>query len=128
MTKSMLSRLVLVGMAVLALQRADAASAVAWDGGSNVITSTGQRSVEIAKYDALSTGRKKFGANVRVIASTPRSGYGAIAVARKANGHGQVIGIALGRGSQSEADRLAMGQCLKDGGAWPAEVRWRIRG
>jgi hypothetical protein len=127
MKRRMLFRLALVGVTFFALQRINAASAVAWDGGSNVITSAGQFTERLAKYDALSTGRKKFGANVRVIASTGRSGYGAIAVAARANGHGQIIGIALGRGSQSEADRLAMGQCLKAGGVWP-EVRWRIKG
>jgi hypothetical protein len=127
MKRSMLFWLALVGVTFLALRRVNAASAVAWDGGSNVITSAGQLTEQLAKYDALTTARQKFGANVRVIASTARSGYGAIAVARRAHGHGQIIGIALGRGSQSEADRLAMEQCLKDGGVWP-EVRWRIRG
>jgi hypothetical protein len=127
MTRSMIYYLILVGMTIMASQRAGAASAVAWDGGSNVITSAGQFTERLAKYDALSTGRKKFGANVRVIASTGRSGYGAIAVAGRSNGHGTIIGIVLGRDSQCEADRLAMGRCLKAGGVWP-EVRWRIKG
>ena len=127
MKKNMLFRLALVGVTVLALQRANAASAVVTDGHGHLTTSAGQLTEELAKYDALTTARQKFGANVRLLASSGRSGYGAIVVARRANGHGSIVGIALGRGSQSEADRLAMEQCLKGGGVWP-EVRWRIRG
>ena len=125
-----LSRLVvfaLVAAAVSSVGRAGAASAVVTDGHGHLTTSTGLLTEELAKYDALTTARKKHGANVRLLASTGRSGYGAIAVAGRANGLGSIVGIALGRGSQSEADRLAIEQCLKGGGVSP-EVRWRMRG
>ena len=52
--------------------------------------------VEIAKYDALSTARKNFGTNVRLLASSGRSGYRAIATSGRINGPGGLIGIALG--------------------------------
>jgi hypothetical protein len=127
MTKRMLSRLVLVGMAVLALQRAGAASAVAWAPGGHLVISAGQVTERLAKYDALSTARKKYGANVRLLAATGRSGYGAIVVAGRANGQGSFVTIFLGHPSQVEADRGAIAQSLKAGGVNP-EVRWRIKG
>jgi hypothetical protein len=40
---------------------------------------------------------------------------GAIAVARHPNGFGWIIGVALGKGSATEADALAIGQCRKVG-------------
>jgi hypothetical protein len=81
----------------------------------------------MAKYDALTTARKKYGANVRIIAASGRSGYGAIATAGRANGHGSIIAAALGQPTQAIADSLAIRQVLKGGGVNP-QVRWRIRG
>jgi hypothetical protein len=127
MKLSRLLKLALAAVAVGALDRADAASAVVLAPAGHLVTSAGQRSVEIAKYDALSTARKKYGANVRLLAATGRSGYGAIVVAGRANGQGSFITVSLGYPSQAEADRLAIAQSLKAGGVNP-EVRWRIRG
>jgi hypothetical protein len=127
MNRSMLFQLALVGLTVLALQRANAASAVVTDGHGHLTTSAGQVSEELAKYDALTTARQKFGANVWVIASSGRNGYGAIATADRANGHGSLVAAALGQPSQAIADSLAIRQVLKGGGVNP-HVRWRIKG
>ena len=99
MKLSRLLKLALAAVAVGALDRADAASAVVLAPAGHLVTSAGQRSVEIAKYDALSTARKKYGANVRLLAASGRSGYGAIVVAARANGHGSIIAVFLGHAS-----------------------------
>jgi mannose-1-phosphate guanylyltransferase len=127
MKLSRLLKLALAAVAVGALDRADAASAVVLAPAGHLVTSAGQRSVEIAKYDALSTARKKYGANVRLLAASGRSGYGAIVVAGRANGQGSIVTIFLGHPSQAEADRGAIARSLKAGGVNP-EVRWRIKG
>ena len=124
------SRLLTLALAVAvlgAIDRAGAASAVATDGHGHVITSAGQVTEELAKYDALTTARRKFGASVWVIASSRRMGYGAIATANRANGHGSIVAAALGQPSQAMADAIAVRQVLKGGGVDP-QVRWRIRG
>ena len=109
------------------IDRVGAASAVAWAPGGHLVTSAGQLTVDIAKYDALTTARKKYGANARLIAATGRTGYGAIATADRANGLGSIIAAALGQPTQAIADAIAIRQVLKGGGVNP-QVRWRIRG
>jgi hypothetical protein len=118
---------VLAVAALVAIERAGAASAVATDGRGHLVTSAGQVTEELAKYDALSTARKKYGANARLIAATGRTGYGAIATADRANGHGSIVAAALGQPTQAMADAIAIRQVLKGGGVNP-QVRWRIRG
>jgi hypothetical protein len=127
MKPSRLLRLALAAVALAAIDRASAASAVAWAPGGHLVISAGQVTERLAKYDALSTARKKYGANVRLFAATGRSGYGAIVVAGRANGQGSFVTIFLGHPSQAEADRGAIAQSLKAGGVNP-EVRWRIKG
>jgi hypothetical protein len=127
MKPSRLLRLALAAMALAAIDRAGAASAVATDGKGHLVISAGQVTERLAKYDALSTARKKYGANVRLLAATGRSGYGAIVVAARANGQGSFVTIFLGHPSQADADHGAIAQSLKAGGVNP-EVRWRIRG
>jgi hypothetical protein len=124
---SRLLRLALAAAALVAIERAGAASAVATDGHGHLVTSAGQVTEELAKYDALTTARRKFGASVWVIASSRRTGYGAIATADRANGQGSFVAAALGQPSQAIADSLAIRQVIKWGGVNP-EVRWRIRG
>ena len=122
-----LPALALTAAALVASQRAGAASAAVTDGQGHLVTSAGQGTEELAKHDALTTARQKFGANVWVIASSRHSGYGAIATADRANGHGSPVAAALGQPSQAIADSLAIRQVLKGGGVNP-HVRWRIRG
>jgi hypothetical protein len=126
MKTSALLRLALVTMAVVAVQNAKAASAVVMEQRhGHLITSYGQPSREIAKEHALETARQRYGANVRLIASSDVTGYGAIAVARK--GNSSVIGAALGRPSRADAERRAIEVCLKGGGTDP-KVRWEWHG
>jgi hypothetical protein len=115
--------IVLVGTAY---QPADAGSAVAWDGKSELSTAYGGP-VEREKSRALETARHKGGTNVRIVAATNVTGYGAIAVAYKPSGHGSVIGVSLGNHSASEAEAQAINDCLKAHGKNP-KVRWRWRG
>jgi hypothetical protein len=123
MKRSALFRLALVCMAVAAIKNANAGSAVVTDGHGHLITSFGQPSKEIAKEHALETARQRYGATVRLLAASDITGYGAIAVARHPNGHGSIIGVALGKRSATEADTLAIEQCLKAGGTNPKIIR-----
>jgi hypothetical protein len=125
MKRSTLFHLALVAMAVVAIQRANAASAVATDFHGHTIYSTGQPTKAIAIQHALATSRQRYGASVRLIAASDATGYGAIAVAQK--GKGSVLGAALGRASREDAEKRAIEVCLKGGGTHPV-VRWEWYG
>src|SRR5438552_11718701 len=100
MKKNALFRLALVGVAVVALQNANAGSAVTTDGHGHLVYSYGHPK-EIAIQRALEMSRQRYGTNVRLLAASDVTGYCAIAVARK--GSGLVNGIALGRPSRADA-------------------------
>ena len=118
MKKSALFRLALLAIVFLALQNANAGSAVAWDGVRFLGAAYGGP-VAMAKQRALENCRRKGGINPWIIGSSDVSGYGAIAIARHPNGRGSLIGVALGRRSATEADTLAVEMCLKAGGTNP---------
>lgn len=126
MRRNVLFRLALVAITVGAMQTAKAGSAVVWDGGKNLTTSYGHP-VEIAKQRALETAHLNGWSNVRILAWTDQTGYGAIAIARHPNGHGALIGVSLGKRSAAEADKLAIEHCLQAGGSEP-KVKWVFRG
>ena len=83
--------------------------------------------VEREKERALEVARRKYGPDVRILASSDVTGYGAIAVAHPANGRGSIIGVALGMRSATEANTVAIEKCLKAGGVNP-QVKWAFRG
>jgi len=120
-----LFRLALVGFAALAVQNANAGSAVAIGPHNQLATAYGGP-VQREKQRALDEARRRYGANVRILAATDVTGYGAIAVAHHPNGN-WVIGVSLGKRSATEADMLAIDHCLKAGGVNP-KVRWGFRG
>jgi hypothetical protein len=122
MKRSALFRLALVCMAV-ATQNAKAGSAVVTDGHGHLITSYGQPSKRNRQGARAGDGPSTVRATVRVLAASDVTGYGAIAVARHPNGHGSIIGVALGKRSATEADTLAIEQCLKAGGTNPKIIR-----
>jgi hypothetical protein len=126
MKRNVLFRLALVTMTVGAMRTAEAGSAVVWDGGSHVVYSYGHP-VEIAKKRALEMASAKDWVNVRIVAASDINGYGAIAVALHPNGRGSLIGISLGNRSATEANTLAIAQCLKAGGT-KATVKSKFRG
>jgi hypothetical protein len=126
MKRRALFQLALIGLIVIALENANAGSAVAWDGHKNLSTAYGGP-VEREKARALETARRKGWANVRIIASTDIPGYGAIAVARHPSGYGSLIGVSLGKRSATEAYVMAVDHCRKAGGTNP-RVRWTFRG
>jgi hypothetical protein len=103
---------------------ASAGSAVAVNSHNQLVTSYGYPK-EIAKRRALEIGHRRYGAGVKILAATDVFGYGAVAVAPK--GVGSVVGIALGRASPAEAERLAIEQCLSAGGTNP-KVKWEWKG
>jgi hypothetical protein len=126
MKKNAVFRLVLLACLALAPQSVNAGSAGATDGHGHLATAYGGP-VEREKQQALETARHRYGANVRIIAATDLTGYGAVAVARHPNGHGSIIGVALGKRSATEADTMAIEHCLKAGGRNP-QVKWAFRG
>jgi hypothetical protein len=83
--------------------------------------------IKQAEQRALSEARRRYGPNVRLLAATDETGYGAIAVARHPNGIGWIIGVALGKRTATEADTLAIDQCRKAHGVQP-RVKWGFWG
>jgi hypothetical protein len=116
MKTSTLYGLALVCIAVIAIQRDNAASAVAI-GSNGYLSSAARSSLEDAKQRALEICRSHGGIDVRLVASSAVAGYCAIAVGRK--GNCVVYGIALGKRSATEADTVAIELCLKAGGLDP---------
>ena len=119
-------------LAVMTFQRANASSAVAMDGYGHVTRAYDPTaSEEAAKQAALELAVHHGWPGARIIASSGKSGYCAIALAYYAHGkvHGAegVVGISLGRRSQAEADRRAIASCLKGGGVNP-KVYARFKG
>jgi len=114
----------LIAVAALAAQNSLAGSAVAVGPHNHLVCSYGHP-MEIDKQHALELARSRYGTNVRILAATNVTGYGAIAVAH--HGIGWVTGVSLGRPSAADAANRAIEQCLKVGGTDP-KVRWRFKG
>jgi hypothetical protein len=124
MKRSARFRLALLIVAVVATQKANAGWAVTTDGHGHLVYSYGHPK-EIAKQRAFEMSRRLYGTNVKLIAASDVTGYGAIAVARK--GTGSVVGVSLGRPSRADAENRAIEKCLIAGGTDP-RIRWRWRG
>jgi selenophosphate synthase len=114
--------LVLVGVLI---QNVNAGSAVAMERQHGNLATAYGGPVEREKQRALDEARRRYGADVRIIAATDVTGYGTIVVARL--GNRAIIGVALGKRSAAEAATLAVEHCLKAGGTDPL-VRWAWRG
>jgi hypothetical protein len=126
MKKTVFFRFALVVMTVGLMQSAHAGAAVALAPNNQLTTAYGGP-VQREKARALNNARRLYGDNVRIIAATDLTGYGAIAVARHPNGFGWIIGVALGKRSATEADTLAIEGCRKAGGV-NAQVKWAFQG
>jgi hypothetical protein len=124
MTRSMIFRLVLVGMTTVGIQRANAGSAVVHSIEGHTVYSFGHPK-SVAIHQALETARLYGWTDAKLMAASDATGYGAIAVAQK--GKGSVLGAALGRVSREDAEKRAIEVCLKGGGAHPV-VRWEWYG
>jgi hypothetical protein len=120
MTRSALFRLVLVGITVVAIQHANAGSAVVHSHEGHTVYCFGH-SKAVAIQSALETARLYGWTDATLIAASDATGYGAIAVAQK--GKGSVLGAALGRPSREDAEKRAIEVCLKGRGTHPV-VRW----
>jgi hypothetical protein len=126
MTKSATFLLALSSLFVFGLANANAGSAVAIGPHHQLATAYGGPMAREEKR-ALDTARRKYGANVRILAESDVTGYGAIAVARHPNGYGWIIGVSLGNRSAAQANRLAIDHCLELGGRNP-QVKWAFKG
>jgi hypothetical protein len=60
--------------------------------------------------------RHKGWSDVKIVAATNVTGYGAIAVARHPNGHGSILGVVLGQPSKEQAVTGAVDRCREAGG------------
>ena len=123
MKKTLLALLALMGAA---LQQGYAGSAVAMAPPGHLVSMYGH-SKAVSIQEALNLARLRYGANVKLLAATDVTGYGAIAVAHHFNGENSLIGVALGMRSATEANTVAIQQCLKAGGKNP-QVKWAWRG
>lgn len=125
MKRTVLFGLALLAMSVGAVQNANAGAAVALGPHNQLATAYGGP-MKREEQRALAEARRRYGPNVRLLAATDLTGYGAIAAARHPNGN-WVIGVSLGNRSATEADALAIDHCLKAGGRNP-QVKWAFRG
>ena len=124
MMRSAVFWLALLGLASMAIQHANAGSAVAMEPHHGKLVTSYGHTKEIAMQRALETARRRYGAEVRIVAATDVTGYGAIAVARL--GNRAIVGVALGKRSATEADTVALEKCLKQGGTNPKIISgWR---
>jgi Domain of unknown function (DUF4189) len=127
MSETSMNKAALLGIALVGLMLRDAraASAVAMGHGTKLypVAAYGDRTKETAKERALRDCFAHGGLNPRIVVATDKAGYGALVAAKKGEGKGVVIGIALGKNSQTEATNLAIQQCLKDGGVAPRILR-----
>jgi hypothetical protein len=126
MKRSAIFRFILLGFLAVAFQSVNAGSAVVLGPHNQLATAYGGP-VRIEEQRALAEARRKYGNNVRILASSDVTGYGAIAVARHPNGYGWIIGVSLGNRSATQADALAIDHCRKAGGVNP-QVKWGFRG
>jgi hypothetical protein len=125
MKKSAFYACALIGLTTMAVQSANAGSAVAMEPRHGNLATAYGGPVLREKHRALEKARRLYGADVRIIAATDLTGYGAIAVARF--GDRAIIGVALGKRSATEAYTMAIQHCLKAGGTNP-KVKWTWRG
>jgi hypothetical protein len=126
MKKTRLARFALLGVGCMAFHNADAGCAVACDGLGHFATAYGGP-VEREKERALESAHRKGWMGARIVAATDLIGYGAIAVGLHPNGIGSVNAISVGKRSATEAQTVAIKQCLEAGGRNP-KIRWAWRG
>ena len=127
MKRMTLFLVVLITLLSVTVNNASAGSAVAWDGTSGNLATAYGGPVQREMARALETARRRYGANFRILAASDVTGYGAIAVARQATGHGYIVGVVLGKRSHTEAVTIATKHCLEAGGLNPV-VKWAWRG
>jgi predicted transcriptional regulator len=125
MMRSIIFRLVLVGMTVAALQRVQAGFAVATDGRGHTVYSSGHPKA-VAIQRAMETARVYGWTDARIAAATDVTAYSAIAVGSKGK-NSSVLGIVLGRASREDVEKRAIEECFKAGGT-DVQVRWRFNG
>jgi hypothetical protein len=126
MKKTLLRRLVVVVMTVGVIQNGNAGSAVALAPNNQMVASFGHP-VEVAKERALAQASSKYGSDVRILAAADETGYGAVAVGRRSKATGWVLSVVLGKRSATEANTLAIEQCIKAGGTNPY-IKYAFRG
>ena len=110
----------LVIIAMLAVQNAKAGSAVAMGDKAPYLVSSYGYLKRIAERRALEKC-KANGGNCRIIASTERLGYGAVAAGKRAAG-GSILGVAIAKRSREEAASLALDNCYAAGGINPKVI------
>ena len=128
MKQNTLLRLAVAAMTVIAVERAGASSAVAVDPQFHITRAYDPfASEQAARRAALDLAVHHGWLGARIVASSGRSGYCAIALAYKRVGTGAVMGVSLGKPTQAEADQRAIDSCIKAGGYIP-KVYARFQG
>jgi len=112
------SVLVLISLATMAFQSANAGSAVAMEPRHGNMATAYGGPVSREEQRALANGRRLYGSNVRIIAATDVAGYCAVGVAARV-GSTVIVGVALGQKSTNDAKAIVFAQLRKAGGVKP---------
>ena len=118
MKRNALLSLAAAAMAVIAIERASASSAVAIDIYGHLTRANDPFATEeAARACALDRAFKHGWMSARIVGSSSRYGECAIAIAYTRDG--EFIGVSLGQRTQAEADLRAIHSCLRAGGFYP---------
>lgn len=117
-------QLALIGLVAIAIQHANAGSAVAMEPRhGKMVTSYGHPEA-MAIEKAIAGARYLYGPNVKLLAATNVTGYCAVGVA--AHGNKALVAAALGKKSLNEAQTIVWDQLVKAGGSSPKIIaRWK---
>jgi hypothetical protein len=126
MKRTIVLGLALFGFVQFTLRSATAGSAVATDAKGHNVYDFGHPK-DTCKRRALELARQRGWSNVKIVAATDITGYGAIAVARHPNGHGSILGVVLGQQSAKRAATAAVDRCREAGGT-EIKVKWAFKG
>jgi hypothetical protein len=114
----------LIALIGIAVQHANAGSAVVIEPHHGKMVNSYGHPEAIAIQKAMAGARHLYGPNVKLLAATNVTGYCAVGVAT--HGNKALIATALGRRSLNEAQALVLEQLVKAGGTTPKIIaRWK---
>jgi hypothetical protein len=114
----------LIALTGIAIQHANAGSAVAIEPRHGKMVNSYGKPESIAIEKAMAGARHLYGPNVKLLAATNETGYCAIGVAT--HGNKALVAAALGRKSKNEAQTLVLEELARAGGTTPKIIaRWK---
>lgn len=114
----------LIALTCIAIQHANAGSAVAIELRHGKMVNSYGKPEAVAIEKAMAGARQLYGANVKLLAATNETGYCAVGVAT--HGNKALVATALGRKSKSEAQTLVLEELARAGGTTPKIIaQWK---